>query len=66
MLWSIHSQGIPSWFAELFAQGGPNGEEEDEGFADFSNLNLGQGLLQVSRSELKFKEYGYEFEAMSR
>ena len=62
MLWSIHSQGIPSWFAELFAQGGPNGEEEDEGFADFSNLNLGQGLLQVSGSELKFKEYGYEFE----
>ena len=28
---------------------------------DFGSLK-GQGLLQVSGSELKFKEYGYEFE----
>jgi hypothetical protein len=63
MRWSIHSQGIPSWFADLFAQGGEDEKgEEGPDVADFSNINLGQGLLSVSGSELKFKEYGFEFE----
>ena len=60
MRWSIHSQGVPGWFADLFAQA--DAGDETESVPDFSSLNLGQGLLQVSGSELKFKEYGYDFE----
>ena len=61
MRWSIHSQGVPDWFADLFAQADEEGDEA-ESLPDFGSLNLGQGLLQVSGSELKFKEYGYDFE----
>ncbi|MDB9877106.1 hypothetical protein OAC75_05945, partial [Pseudomonadales bacterium] len=60
MRWSIHSQGLPSWFLADAAQ--DQGEAPPDQ-AEIGQIPLGQGVLKVSGAELKFKEYGNELEA---